>query len=304
MAACGTAARAARASSSVATKKVWQPASASARATGAAPQPYASALTTPAHSAGTAVFSSLRQLATMASRSTVSTPVAAASAAAWLASGESRALPGIDLGSETTFMPHFTRSVGVVQPCRGASIAALRQVAVMREVAEPRQAGFELQFHGAGRAMPLLADDDFGLAVHQRHVELPFLVFRRAGPRLLVGQIIFLAEHEHHDVGVLFDRSGFTQVRQLRTLVVAALHLARQLREREDGDVQFLGQRLQAGGDLGDFLDPIVGAFSCSLQQLDIVDHQKVEALLSFQPARARGELRDRKAAGLVDIEA
>ena len=26
--------------------------------------------------------------------------------------------------------------------------------------------------------MALLADDDFGLAVHQRHVELPFFVFR------------------------------------------------------------------------------------------------------------------------------
>jgi len=59
------------------------------------------------HSAGTAVFSSLRQLAQIASRSTVSTPVAAASAAALLASGERTELAGIDFGSETMFMPHF-----------------------------------------------------------------------------------------------------------------------------------------------------------------------------------------------------
>src|SRR6266481_8521819 len=83
-----TAARAARASSTVATKNVLQPAAASARATGSTPQPYASALITPAHSAGTAAFSSLRQFATRASRSTVRTPVAVASAAAWLASGD------------------------------------------------------------------------------------------------------------------------------------------------------------------------------------------------------------------------
>ena len=48
--------------------------------------------------------------------------------------------------------------------------------------------------------------------------------------------------------------------------------------------------------------------FSCdaparALQQLDVVDDQQVEALLPLQPPRARGELRDRQAAGLVDEE-
>src|SRR5665213_2591638 len=59
----------------------------------------------PAHSAGTAVFSSLRQLATLASRSTVSTPVASASAAAWLASAESTL--EMDFGSEAIFIARF-----------------------------------------------------------------------------------------------------------------------------------------------------------------------------------------------------
>ena len=40
-----------------------------------------------------------------------------------------------------------------------------------------------------------------------------------------------------------------------------------------------------------------------ALQQLDVVDHQHVEAALALEPAGARGKLRDRKAAGLVDIE-
>src|SRR4051812_33159131 len=123
---------------------------------------------TPAHSAGTAVFSSLRQLATMASRSTVSTPVAVASAAAWLPSGESRVPSGTDLGSETMFMPHFRRRKPGVQPGRGVSIGLRRQMTVLREIAEPGELALELQFDRAGRAVALLADDDFGLAVHQR----------------------------------------------------------------------------------------------------------------------------------------
>ena len=39
------------------------------------------------------------------------------------------------------------------------------------------------------------------------------------------------------------------------------------------------------------------------MQQLDVVDDQQVEAALALQPPRARGELRDREAAGLVDVE-
>src|SRR5713101_3939439 len=166
MVADGTAARAARASSTVATKNVLQPAAASARATGSTPQPYASALITAAHSAGTAAFSSLRQFATMALRSTVSTPVAAASAAAWFASGERMVLAGIDFGSETRFMPRLYAAEQGGQPCNRGLIGSLRQLAVMGQVAEPRQAGLELQFDGAGGAVPLLADNDFGLAVH------------------------------------------------------------------------------------------------------------------------------------------
>ena len=162
-------------------------------------------------------------------------------------------------------------------------------MAVMRQIAEPRHGGIELQFDGAGRAVPLLADDDFGLAMHQLHVELPFFIFRRAGPRLLVSQIVLFPEHEQDDVGVLFDRAGFSQIGQLRTLVVAAFDLTRQLRERDDGDVELLGECLQAGGDLGDFLHAVVvAALARALQQLDIVDYDQVEALLPLQPSRTR----------------
>src|SRR6202041_3858759 len=59
------------------------------------------------HSAGTAVFSSLRQLATSSSRSTVRIPLAAASAAALLTSDERMESAGSDFGSEAMFMASF-----------------------------------------------------------------------------------------------------------------------------------------------------------------------------------------------------
>src|SRR5205814_8240830 len=108
----------------------------------------------------------------MASRSTVSTPVAVTSAAAWFASGESRVPCGMDLGSGAMFMPHFKRRNAAVQP-PFASIAAVGHVAILREIAEPRELAFELDFHGPGGAVALLADDDFGLAQRAVHVQLP-----------------------------------------------------------------------------------------------------------------------------------
>src|ERR1700723_4112997 len=73
------------------------------------------------HSAGTAVFSSLRQLATSASRSTVRTPLAAASAAALLASGERMESAGSELGSEAMFIASF------YAPADGGSTGAERE---------------------------------------------------------------------------------------------------------------------------------------------------------------------------------
>ena len=152
--------------------------------------------------------------------------------------------------------------------------------------------------------MALLGDNDFRPAVSIIHFNQPFRVFFRAGLRLLVLQIIFFAVDEHHDVGVLLDRTGLAKVGQLRMLVIAAFDLARQLRQGDDWNIEFFRQSLQAGGDLGDFLYPVViAAFARALQQLDVVDHDQIEALLPFQPAGAGGELRNRQAAGFIDIE-
>ncbi|GCC49577.1 hypothetical protein chiPu_0033706, partial [Chiloscyllium punctatum] len=115
------------------------------------------------------------------------------------------------------------------------SMRVIRNLTVGCEIAEPGDAGLEVQFDGAGRAVALLADDDFGLAMGQFQLHLPFFVLGGAGARLLVGEVVFLAIHEHHDVGVLLDRAGFTQVGKLGALVVAVFDLSRELRQRDHG---------------------------------------------------------------------
>ncbi len=94
------------------------------------------------------------------------------------------------------------------------------------------------------------------------------------------------------------------EIRELRVLVLALLDLARELRQGNDGDVEFLGQRLQRRRDLGDFLHAVLGRASRGAdEELDIVDDQQVEAALALEPAGAGSKLRDGETAGLVDVE-
>src|SRR5712692_5818080 len=138
-----------------------------------------------------------------------------------------------------------------------AGLYRFRHLILPCEIVEARHRGLELQIDGTGRTVALLADDDLGFAVCGIHLDLPLDVLVRARPRLLVAQVIFLAEHEQHDVGILLDRSRLAKIGQLRALVVAVLDLPRQLRQRHDRHVELLRQRLQIGRDLGDLLHAV-----------------------------------------------
>jgi hypothetical protein len=78
---------------------------------------------------------------------------------------------------------------------------------------------------GPWRCLPMMTS---ALPWHLFHHLLPgrhLLQLVVAG--LLALLVVFLAEDEHHHIGVLFDRAGFAQVGQLRALVLAAFHLTR-----------------------------------------------------------------------------
>jgi len=55
--------------------------------------------------------------------------------------------------------------------------------------------------------VPLLADDDVRLAGHHLHLCYPLLVLFGVLAGLPTLDIIFLAEHEQHHIGVLLDRA-------------------------------------------------------------------------------------------------
>ncbi|MNQ76957.1 hypothetical protein D3C85_918090 [compost metagenome] len=175
----------------------------------------------------------------------------------------------------------------------------------MGQVAEADGVRVEGQLDDADGAVTLLADDHLRLALQPVHVLLPLQVLLGALARFGAAQVVAFAIDEHDAVGVLLDRAGFTQVGQLRALVFALLDLTRQLRQGDDRHAQFLGQGLQAAGDLGHFLHAVLlSAAFARRHQLQVVDDDQVQAVLHpLQTSRPRRQLGDGDAAGGVDIE-
>src|SRR5690625_3054281 len=93
-------------------------------------------------------------------------------------------------------------------------------------IRELGEAVLEMEIDRADRSMALLADDDLGAAVEFLGAGLPFgealILLGRFGPVM----IIALAVHEHDDIGVLFDRAGFAEIRKLWPFVITLLDLS------------------------------------------------------------------------------
>ncbi|MNI46019.1 hypothetical protein D3C73_1004620 [compost metagenome] len=93
-----------------------------------------------------------------------------------------------------------------------------------------------------------------------------------------------VAVHEHDDVGVLLDRSGFTQVGVHRTLVRPLFQGAVELGQGYHRAVEFLGQGFQGPGNLGNLVGPVVAAGARDLHELQVVDHDQADfAVLAHQ---------------------
>src|SRR5262245_44212641 len=116
----------------------------------------------------------------------------------------------------------------------GSSVSlehAIRLVDVQKRL-EPRVLTQEGEFYDSSRTVPLLGDDQFGEAG---------IFFRRF--------VDLFAIDEHHEVGVLFNRTRFTQVRKLRLVIALTLFgSTAQLGKRDHRDVQLFGKRFQSTG--------------------------------------------------------
>ncbi len=107
--------------------------------------------------------------------------------------------------------------------------------------------------------MALLGDDKFGDAKNALHLFLPRIMRGFVdGVGLLCRFVIIFAIHEPDHIGVLLDRTGFAKVGQHRTLVLALFNRTAELRKRDHGQAQFLGQGFQTTANFGNFINAVV----------------------------------------------
>ena len=93
-----------------------------------------------------------------------------------------------------------------------------------------------------------------------------------------------LAVQQHHDVCVLLDRAGLAQVAHHRALVRALLGTTVELGERDDRDVELLGEQLDLPGELRD-LDLAGLDLLAAGHQLEVVDHDQPQVVALLEPA-------------------
>src|SRR6185295_607790 len=95
------------------------------------------------------------------------------------------------------------------------------------EAAERGFVSIEIELDVPGRAIAVLADQDFGDVWFSR----------------VFASINFIAINEHHYICVLFDGPGFAQIRELGAAVsTAVLDSAGQLGQSQHWDIEFAGE--------------------------------------------------------------
>ena len=151
-------------------------------------------------------------------------------------------------------------------------------------------AGHEGEFDVVAGAVALLGDDDDG-----------FVEFIGVGvhPFLVAAVHDGFAVQEHDDVGILLDAAGFAEVAGAGEALFGFAG-AIELREAEDGDVEFAGEGFDAAGDRGDFLLAVVG-LAGGFHELEVVDGDEFDVVLELEAAGLGAEVHEGEAGGIVD---
>ena len=120
---------------------------------------------------------------------------------------------------------------------------------------------------------------------------------------ILVDFIVLRTVDKAYDVGILLDGSRLTQVAELWSFAVgctlwsgshSVLHTTVQLAQRDDGDVEFLGQSLERTRDGGYFLLSAVVTHAAGVHQLQVVYNDEFNIMFAHQSACFRTEFEDR----------
>ena len=110
-----------------------------------------------------------------------------------------------------------------------------------------------------------------------------------------------VAVEEQDHVGVLLDAAGLADVGHDGALVAARLDLAVQLRQRDDGNLQILGERLEAARDLGQLLHAILLLLIEAAHELQVIDDDDAQVVFAFQAARLGPQFQHVQPGRIVD---
>ncbi len=156
-----------------------------------------------------------------------------------------------------------------------------------RPVAKLGEAALKLEFHRVRRTIALLGDNQLG------HI----LVFG-------LSVVHHIAVNEADDVGILLDRSRLPQIGQHGPFVFfATLGTSIQLGERQNRNIQFLGETLETPADFGNFLLPAPRP-TITVGQLQIIDHHQVETVFGTQATTFRTNFEHRRCTCIIDPDA
>ena len=125
----------------------------------------------------------------------------------------------------------------------------------------------------AGGTIPVFGNNDitntFGV----------FLAGMVGFPLFTRGIIVILAVEKDDHVRILFDRTGITQVGELRLTVLPDFRGAAQLGNSYHRYLQVTCQRFQVAGNIADFLHPVIHD-TVSVNQTQMVDDNQIYFLL------------------------
>ena len=107
------------------------------------------------------------------------------------------------------------------------------------------------------------------------------------------------AFHKPHHVGVLFDRTRFTQVRELRTFAALFFDFTAELCQCNDRNLEFLRQNFKATGNRTD--SDCAVFFFTRLHQLQVVDDKQIEMPFVLELARLAHEFHNAKVGVIID---
>ena len=155
---------------------------------------------------------------------------------------------------------------------------------VPSEVIQPGVVALPLEKDMAGAAFTVLGDVDVG-----------------AGP---VGDPAFVgAGEEEDDVCVLLDVAGLPEVRELEFTTWGLFGLPSELGDGEDGDLQVLGEVLEAARVFADEFPAGAAVAGGGVDEADVVDECGGEAVLAVEEACGGYEVSDGEVGSVVEVD-